>query len=447
MAEEPDAPAGETPDAEAGDSSARVLVWMTVLAVVAGALTGLVGGAFRWLLVHADELRLDIVSWAHGLGGAGWLIPVAVSAAAAGLAGGIARLVPLAAGSGIQHVEAVHRGQSAPPPARVVPARFIGGLISIGLGGLVLGREGPTVHMGAAIGAWCAKIVRVTADEVRAMQSVLSGAGLAVAFNAPIGGALFFLEEISHSIRMRYVLWTMAAASTAVMVSRGIVGDHPDFHVADIPEPPFSALPIFAVFGLFVALLGIGYSRLITASLAGFDAVSRIPAPAKATAIGAVIGLALTIDADLVGAGDALTQALLAGQKLTFVAVLLLLVVRFIAGPLSYAAATPGGLFAPMLALGALCGLIYAHALDVIWPGAGTDLMPALMLVGMATFFTAVVRAPLTGVVLVMEMTATTSVALAMITAGAIAVIITQLLRCPPIYDVLRERMLSADSR
>src|SRR5699024_3427343 len=172
---------------------------------------------------------------------------------------------------------------------------------------------------------------------------------------------------------------------------------------------------------------------------------SRIPAPLKAMAIGAVIGLALTIDADLVGGGDDLSQALLAGQKLTFLAVVAILVVRFVAGPLSYAAATPGGLFAPMLALGALCGLIFAHALDVVWPGMGTALMPALVLVGMATLFTAVVRAPLTGAVLVMEMTATTSVAVSILAAGAAAVIVAQLLRSPPIYDVLRTRMLAAD--
>ena len=100
-----------------------------------------------------------------------------------------------------------------------------------------------------------------------------------------------------------------------------------------------------------------------------------------------------------------------------------------------------------MLALGALCGLIFAHALDVVWPGMGTELLPALMLVGMATLFTAVVRAPLTGAVLVMEMTATASVAVAILAAGAAAVIVAQLLRSPPIYDVLRTRMLTADDR
>lgn len=329
----------------------------------------------------------------------------------------------------------------------MVPARFVGGLVSIGLGGLVLGREGPTVHMGAAIGAWCAKIARATGDEIRAMQSVLSGAGLAVAFNAPIGGALFCLEEITHSIKMRYVLWTTASVAIAVMVSRVILGDHADFHVVDVPEPPFATLPVFVVFGLAVALIGVAYGRLIIACLAGFDALSRIPAPVKATAIGAMIGIALTIDADLVGGGDDLTQALLAGQHLTFLAVVLILVVRFFGGPLSYAANTPGGLFAPMLALGALCGLIFARILDVFSPGLGGELMPALMLVGMATLFTAVVRAPLTGAVLVMEMTSTTSVAVAMLAAGAMAVIVPQLLKSPPIYDVLRERMRAADDR
>ncbi|HMT48939.1 MAG TPA: hypothetical protein PKC36_02200 [Dietzia sp.] len=96
-----------SPDDSPGDATTRVLVGMTVLAVVAGAITGFVGGAFRWLLVRADHLRLDIVEWSHEPGGAGWVVPVVVSAVAAGAAGVIASRIPLSAGSGIQHVEAV----------------------------------------------------------------------------------------------------------------------------------------------------------------------------------------------------------------------------------------------------------------------------------------------------------------------------------------------------
>nr|EMP10600.2 voltage-gated chloride channel [Gordonia sp. NB41Y] len=427
------------------DPTTRVVVWMTLLAAVAGVITGFVGGAFRWLLVRADRLRLDIVAWAHDAGPAGWLVPIAVSAVAAGIAGLIGARIPLSAGSGIQHVEAVDRKEADPPTGEVIPARFVGGLLSIGIGGLVLGREGPTVHMGAAIGALCGRLVRATADEIRVLQSVMSGAGLAVAFNAPIGGALFCLEEVAHTFRLRYVLWTMSAVALAVMCSRVILGDHPDFQVFDVAEPAFSTLPVFVVFGGLLALLGVAYGWLIRACLTAFAAVSHIPKPLRSAAIGAVIGAVLMVDADLVGGGDTLTQAILAGQHLTFIALVVILVVRFAAGPLSYAANTSGGLFAPMLALGALCGVLFARVLDLLWAGLGTDLLPALMLVGMATLFTSVVRAPLTGAVLVMEMTATTSVAVAILAAGAAAMIVAQLLDAPPIYDSLRQRMLGAE--
>ena len=434
-------PTGE----EARDHGSRILVWMTLLALVAGVLAGAAGGAFRWLLVQANRFRLDVVTWSHDLGGAGWLIPVALTTAAAALAGLIAIKIPLAAGSGIQHVEAVQRGEAGHAPLRVLPARFVGGLLSIGLGGLVLGREGPTVHMGATIGAWCAKAARATGDEIRAMQSALAGAGLAVAFNAPIAGTLFCLEEITHKIKVRYVLWTMASVAVAVMTSRLILGDHADFHVPPIAEPAFSTLPVFAVFGLLVALVGVLYNRLIVLFLAWFDALHRIPPLVKISAIGAVIGVALTIDADLVGGGDDLTQALLTGQQLTFVGVAVIVVVRFVAGPLSYAAGTPGGLFAPMLALGALLGMTAGHAVDLVSPGLGTELTPALMLVGMATLFTSVVRAPLTGAILVMEMCASTEVAVPLLAASVTAVVVPQLLGSRPVYDLLRERMLGVD--
>ena len=212
-----------------------------------------------------------------------------------------------------------------------------------------------------------------------------------------------------------------------------------------IAEPAFSTLPIFAVFGLLVALFGVVYNRLILLFLDWFDALYRIPSLVKVSAIGAAIGVALTIDADLVGGGNDLTQALLTGQHLTFVGIAVIVVVRFVAGPLSYAAGTPGGLFAPMLALGALLGLIAGHIVDTISPGLGTELTPALMLVGMATMFTSVVRAPLTGAILVMEMCSSTEVAIPLLAASVTAVIVPQLLRSPPVYDLLRKRMLAAD--
>ncbi|QTI68230.1 ClC family H(+)/Cl(-) exchange transporter [Gordonia polyisoprenivorans] len=437
----PDSP-DLTPEAPEEDTGARVLVWLTIVATIAGAITGLVGGAFRWLLIRADHLRADLIDWTHHHGPAAWLIPVVISATAALIAALITRWEPRAAGSGIQHVEAVERGEAAPPPPAVIPARFVGGLLAIGVGGMVLGREGPTVHMGAAIGALTGRVCRATMREIRVLQTTLSGAGLAVAFNAPISGTLFCIEEIAKTVKVRYVLWTMAAVAAGTVCSRLIVGNHPDFVVPQINSVALSSLPVFVVFGVVVGLLGVVYNWLIRACLSGFAAIPRVPGPVKAAIIGAVIGAVLTIDPDLGGGGDDLTQNILSGQHLAFWAIVMLLAIRFVAGPVSYSAGTPGGIFAPMLALGAMTGLVASRLIDLVSPGYGHELLLPLMIVGMSSFFTAVVRAPFTGAVLVMEMTSTTSVAVSVLAAGAATMIVAELLRSPPIYDDLRERML-----
>ncbi|MEP9393545.1 ClC family H(+)/Cl(-) exchange transporter [Gordonia sp. VNK1] len=432
-----------TPADDDAHAGARVLVWLTIVASVAGAITGFVGGAFRWLLVRADEMRLDIGDWAHHHGFAALLVPVAISAAAAAVATAITRWEPRAAGSGIQHVEAVERGEAEPPSPRVVPARFVGGLIAIGCGGLVLGREGPTVHMGAAIGTIMGRVTRCTRDEIRVLQTVLSGTGLAVAFNAPISGALFCIEEIAKTVKLRYVLWTMASVAVGTACSRVVVGNHPDFTVPAISTPALASIPVFVVFGAIVGVLGVAYNWLIRACLTTFQAIDRVPGPAKAAVVGGVVGAMLMINPDLGGGGDDLTQALFGGHRLAIGVIVLYLAVRFFAGPVSYSAGTPGGIFAPMIALGGLSGLLAARIIDLFAPGYGHDLMIPLMIVGMSTLFTAVVRAPFTGAVLVMEMTSTTNIAVALLAGGAAAMIVSQLLNSPPIYDDLRERMLA----
>ena len=225
-----------TPGPDQPDDSMRGSVHICVTAIVAGVLIGFVGGAFRWCLQTADDLRIDFVDWAHRLPGPGWLVPMAAVAACATLAALIVRWEPLAAGSGIQHVEAVFRGEAQLPLIRLLPAKFIGGVLSIG-SGLVLGREGPTVHMGAAIGAEAGRRARLPDPEVRMMQTALGGAGLAVAFNAPIGGTLFTLEEVTKSFRVKTVLATLFSAVAAVSCSRLILGNHADFHVETFGAP------------------------------------------------------------------------------------------------------------------------------------------------------------------------------------------------------------------
>lgn len=409
-------------------------------AILAGVVIGFVGGAFRWLLKSADGLRVDLAQWAHQAPGPGWLVPMAATACGATLAALIVRTMPLAAGSGIQHVEAVFRGEAQPPLPRLLPAKFVGGVLAIG-SGLVLGREGPTVHMGAAIGAEAARRARLPDTEVRMLQTAVGGAGLAVAFNAPIGGTLFTLEEVTKSFRLQTVLATVFAAATAVGCSRLVLGNHADFHVRSIPAPALGWLPVFVVFGLLTGCLGALYNRLVLALVDHVTSLPRIPTVAKAAAIGALIGLVMFIHPLATGGGDTLTQMILGGQSIVLPVVAGLLALRFFAGPVSYAAAVPGGLFAPLLAVGALWGVLFVGGLNAVWPGNLASLVIPMAIVGMGAFFGATVRAPVTGIVLVIEMTATTSVAVPMLAATAAAVLAAELLRSPPIYDSLRERM------
>lgn len=411
-------------------------------AAVAGAVIGFVGGAFRWLLEFADRLRLDFVEWAHRLPGPGWLIPIAAAAAGATLAALVVRWAPLANGSGIQHVEAVYRGEAPPPRIRLLPAKFVGGLLAIG-SGLVLGREGPTVHMGAAVGAEAARRVRLDDHEVRMMQTALGGAGLAVAFNAPIGGTLFTLEEVTRSFRVKTVLATLSAAAVAVGCARLILGDHPEFRMERIPEPELVWLPLFAVFGLLTGCLGAAYNRLVLWFLDHVTAIRRIPTLAKATVIGAVVGAVMVVYPRAVGGGEPLNQMLLGGQHLALWVIVGYLVLRLVLGPLSYAAPVVGGLFAPMLVIGALWGVLFVGVVDFGWPGSIAFLAIPMAVVGMASFFAATVRAPVTGVVLVLEMTASTAAIIPILVATAAAILAADLAGSPPIYDSLRERSRS----
>lgn len=422
------------------DDSMRGSVHICITAIVAGVLIGVVGGAFRWCLQTADDLRIDFVDWAHQLPGPGWLVPMAAAAAGATLAALIVRWEPLAAGSGIQHVEAVFLGGARPPLIRLVPAKFIGGVLSMG-SGLVLGREGPTVHMGAAIGAEAARRARLPDSEVRMMQTALGGAGLAVAFNAPIGGTLFTLEEVTKSFRVKTVLATLFSAISGVACVRLMLGNHADFQVEPISAPALAWLPLFVAFGLLTGCLGAVYNALVLWFLDHVAAIRRIPTLAKAAVIGAIIGLAMFVSPHAVGGGDLLTQQILTGHHIVLTVVIGYLAVRFIAGPLSYSAAVPGGLFAPLLAVGALWGLLFVGFFNAVWPGDTTQLAIPMALVGMAAFFAATVRAPVTGLVLVAEMTASTAALVPMMAATAAAVLVAYLVGSPPIYDSLRERM------
>jgi CIC family chloride channel protein len=315
--------------------------------------------------------------------------------------------------------------------------KFVGGLLAIG-SGLALGREGPSVQMGHSIADMVARLSRRGERDSRVLFAAGAGAGLATAFNAPIAGAVFVLEELLRRFDMRTATAALGASAGAIAVARVLLGVEPDFTVPNQPFPGFATVPVHVVLGIVAGLAGAAYTRATLGSLAVADLARGFPVAVRAALIGGLVGLLAWFEPQLVGGGDAITQQTLLNHG-ALSAIALIFAVRFALGPLSYAAGTPGGLFAPMLVLGAQIGVVFGRLCVQWFPDAAAP-PTAYAVVGMTAFFTAVVRAPVTGIALATEMTGCVNLLLPMLAACFGAMVVTNLLGIPPIYDLLRER-------
>ena len=194
-----------------------------------GAATGVVCAIFRLALEQADRLRDLVIAWAHGQALVGFLLVVTAGAAAALAAWLVRRFAPHATGSGIPHVEAVLRQEVPPASFLLLPVKFVGGLLAIG-SGLALGREGPSVQMGASIAHIAATLSQRCWADSRVLMAAGAGAGLATAFNAPIAGAVFVLEELVQRFEQRIAIAALAASATAIAHGPGDPGQPDGFH-------------------------------------------------------------------------------------------------------------------------------------------------------------------------------------------------------------------------
>jgi chloride channel protein, CIC family len=414
----------------------RALLMLALLSCAGGTATGFVVAIFRIALQHSDRWRDAWILKAHGWPLPGFVLTVAAVAAFAALATWLVQLFsPQAAGSGIPHVEAVAKGELPPAPLALLPVKFIAGWLAIG-GGLALGREGPSVQIGAKIGHFLGKMFRVTQTDSVALLAAGGGAGLATAFNAPIAGAVFVLEELIRRFDTRITVAALGASCCAIAVARMLLGSAPDFKVTALPYSGLGSGFLFFALGTLAGLAGMTYNVLI---LEGLNLAVRIRwrAEWRAAVIGATVGTLAWFAPGLVGGGDLITQRTLSGME-SIALLPLFFGVRFLLGPLSYAAGTPGGLFAPMLVLGAQLGWLFATLCRLTLPDFGAP-PPAFAVVGMAAFFTAVVRAPVTGIVLVTELTAGFTQLIPMLWASFAAMVIPTIFGSTPIYDSLSQ--------
>lgn len=427
------------------DEARDNLLALALLAPIVGAMSGFLGAIFRLALARADHVRNALIVWAHGQEMTGMLIVVTACAGASGIAAWLVRrFSPTASGSGIPCVEAVLKGELQEAPFRVIIVKFFGGLLAIG-SGLALGREGPSIQMGASIAHFVGKIFHRNWPDCRVLIAAGAGAGLATAFNAPIAGALFVLEELVRRFEPRIAIVALGASSSAIVVVRIILGDMPDFHLQTLAYPSNVMKPLFFILGLLAGITAIAYNKAIIGAMAAVEKLHGWPAELRAAVIGGAVGTLAWIAPDIVGGGDFITQRTLLGMG-TLSMLPLLFLVRFGLGAASYASETPGGLFAPMLVLGAQLGLFFGILCRTL--SSDFSIKPeAFAVVGMAAFFCGVVGAPLTGIVLVTEMTGNVSMLLPMLGACFAAMLVPTLLGTAPIYESLGARRIQLNQR
>ena len=347
---------------------------------------------------------------------------------------------PEAAGSGIPQVKLAFWKDFGFIPWRVVWVKFIGGVLSVG-GGSSLGREGPSVQLAGGLASNLAGFLGAAKNERRSATSAGAAAGLAAAFNTPIAAVTFVLEEIIGDLNSRMLGSVLLAAVLGALVAHGILGEQPAFTLHGQGAPHWLAFALTPVVAAVSAVIGCWFQKLAL----GLRTVSRrphwLPRWARTMAGGIAvwaIGAAVFIGTGHTGVFslgyDDLSLAL--DGKLLWQITALLLITKLFATAICYGLGGCGGIFAPTLFFGAMTGASIAGIAGLVLPLSGADHV-TLAVVGMCACLGAVVRAPVTGILIVFEMTHEFALVPALMIGGLISEVISRKLSHESFYETV----------
>ncbi len=350
------------------------------------------------------------------------------------------RFAPEAAGSGIPEIEAalLHK-RTLHSWYRLLPVKFVGAVFSIAAK-MVLGREGPSVQMGGHLGAMLGDIFKYQTARRDSLIAAGAAAGLAAAFNAPLAGVLFFIEELRQHFNFSFTHFKTVAIACAmsVVVLHAVIGDHPVINMPIYASPDLWSLSTFFLLGLFVGCAGVLFNRCLIKLLNWLEPLTMRQRAKYVVLVGGLVGyLAYSHPLWVSGGYGIIAQTI--DLKLDAAVMLGILLIRFVIGLLCYGTGVPGGIFAPILALGTLLGVLICHLFPHAWMDASTQ-QGMFAVAGMGGLFSATVRAPMTGILLMVEMTQNYSLILPLMVICLTATTVSQLLNNEPIYSQLRNR-------
>ena len=418
---------------------------LLAITIVAGGLCGLAAVAFH---ITCFWLYANLIDRATAAPGHAWIWWTILTPALGGLIAGIGLTywAPAAAGSGIPQVKTAFTFRFGAITLKETIGKFV--LCTLQLGsGASLGVEGPTVQICAGVSSLLSRVARLSPVNSRRMTSVGMAAGIAAAFNAPIAAVTFTLEELIGSLDQTMLSGVIVAAALAAVVERWVLGSNPIFHVPQLQTYTLakaSSLVWYALLGLLAALVSVAFTDSLLWLRAWFKRLERVPKwvqPAIGAAATGALGVVAIQFFHVNGiAGNpytTLTQALLGNLPVTAMAVLCIL--KLAATVTSYSSGGSGGIFAPALFMGGMLGGAVGY-LDVTVFHHPADSIGAFAVVGMGAVFAGIVRAPMTSVLIIFEMTSGYGLVLPLMIANMSAFALARHWRHTPVYEALLEQ-------
>jgi H+/Cl- antiporter ClcA len=407
--------------------------------IAIGILTGLLIVLYRFSLEKALTLLLHLykILAVHP-----WYLPVWIFCLImiGLLLGLLVKHEPMISGSGIPQTEGVLIGKLDMKWWRVITGKFLGGVLSIG-SGLSLGREGPSIQLGAAVGQGFSKVLKRAKVEEKYLITSGASAGLSAAFNAPLAGVMFALEEVHKNFSPLVLVSALSASLSAEYISKSFFGLKPVFNFINLPVLSLRYYLYIILLGIIIGVLGALFNKSLLGTQTLYSKLTWIPKKFHIILpllISVIFGFFLP---QVLGGGHELIVSIPEAGKYSILLLCVLLVAKFIFTMISYGSGAPGGIFLPLLTIGALIGGIYCTVLTNVFHMDSSYTITFLVL-AMAGYFTAVVRAPITGIILITEMTGSFTHLLPVALISITAYIIADLLRSKPVYEALLERIL-----